>query len=254
LLPPLPPAHQVTAMGWKAVKEGLRFLRADRVLQSVYLIDLVAMVLGMPRALFPVFGTVLFHGGARTISYLYGCGCRRPRRSVGHRVGGSRQAPRSCRRDRRACMGRIDYRFRLGALAAGRSPVPGRGGLGRRGLGDFRNSILQLLVPDQLRGRMNAIQTAVVAGGPRLGDFESGAVATLVSPTFSVVSGGLASMAVAAIMTITMPVFWRLRLAPGVASEDPAAAPDVAPRAEPRGRAGRHLDPRLPPEGAVVGD
>jgi len=79
----------------------------------------------------------------------------------------------------------------------------------------FHNSILQLRVPDQLRGRMNAIQTAVVAGGPRLGDFESGLVATVVSPTFSVVSGGIASMVVAAVMTITMPVFWRLRLTPG---------------------------------------
>ena len=79
----------------------------------------------------------------------------------------------------------------------------------------FRNSILQLRVPDQLRGRMNAIQTAVVAGSPRLGDFESGLVATLVSPSFSVVSGGLASIAVAAIMTIAMPVFWRFWLTPG---------------------------------------
>ena len=65
LLRPLPPAHQVTALGLKAVKEGLIFLRRDRALQSVYLIDLAAMVLGMPRALFPVFGTVLFRGGTR---------------------------------------------------------------------------------------------------------------------------------------------------------------------------------------------
>ena len=97
----------------------------------------------------------------------------------------------------------------------------------------FRNSILQLRVPDQLRGRMNAIQTAVVAGGPRLGDFESGAVATLVSPTFSVVSGGLASMAVAAIMTITMPVFWRLRLTPGEGEPDLPTGPGTAPELGP---------------------
>jgi MFS family permease len=63
LLRPLPPAHEVTALGLKAVKEGLHFLRRDRALQSVYLIDLAAMVLAMPRALFPVFGTVLFTEG-----------------------------------------------------------------------------------------------------------------------------------------------------------------------------------------------
>ena len=77
----------------------------------------------------------------------------------------------------------------------------------------FRNAILQLRVPDELRGRMNAIQTAVVAGGPRLGDLESGLVGTVVSPTFSVVSGGLASIAAATIMTLAMPTFWTLRLA-----------------------------------------
>ncbi len=80
---------------------------------------------------------------------------------------------------------------------------------------------------------MNAIQTAVVAGGPRLGDFESGAIATLVSPTFSVVSDGLASMAVAAIMTITMPVFWRLRLTPGEGEPDLPTGPGTAPELGP---------------------
>jgi hypothetical protein len=76
---------------------------------------------------------------------------------------------------------------------------------------------------------MNAIQTAVVAGGPRLGDFESGVVATLVSPTFAVVSGGLASMAVAAVMTVTMPAFWRLRLSPGDPDTNPSAATEPGP-------------------------
>ncbi|HEX6222442.1 MAG TPA: MFS transporter, partial [Acidimicrobiia bacterium] len=56
----------------------------------------------------------------------------------------------------------------------------------------FRTTILQLAVPDRLRGRLSSIQIAVVAGGPRLGDFEAGAVASVTSPQFSVVSGGLA--------------------------------------------------------------
>jgi hypothetical protein len=56
----------------------------------------------------------------------------------------------------------------------------------------FRNTILQLSVPDHLRGRLSGIHVAVVGGGPRLGDFEAGAVAALTSLRFSVVSGGLA--------------------------------------------------------------
>jgi hypothetical protein len=48
---------------------------------------------------------------------------------------------------------------------------------------------------------------AVVQGGPRLGDLESGAVATVTSLEFAVVSGGLACIAGAAIIGALMPVF-----------------------------------------------
>jgi MFS family permease len=56
----------------------------------------------------------------------------------------------------------------------------------------FRSTILQLSVPDRLRGRISGIHILVVTGGPRLGDLEAGVVAQLVSLTFSVVSGGVA--------------------------------------------------------------
>ena len=56
----------------------------------------------------------------------------------------------------------------------------------------FRGTILQVSVPDALRGRLSAINIMVVTGGPRLGDVEAGAVASLVSPWFAVVSGGVA--------------------------------------------------------------
>jgi hypothetical protein len=56
----------------------------------------------------------------------------------------------------------------------------------------FRGSIVQLSVPDSLRGRLSSMHMAVVAGGPRLGDLEAGVVAALTSVRFSIVSGGLA--------------------------------------------------------------
>ena len=51
LMRPLPPAHKVTPIGLKAVMEGIGHLRGDRALQGIYLIDLTAMVFGLPRAL-----------------------------------------------------------------------------------------------------------------------------------------------------------------------------------------------------------
>jgi MFS-type transporter involved in bile tolerance (Atg22 family) len=55
----------------------------------------------------------------------------------------------------------------------------------------FRNTIMQQVTPDQMRGRMASLHIAVVTSGPRLGDTESGVVASLTSVRFSVVSGGL---------------------------------------------------------------
>lgn len=69
----------------------------------------------------------------------------------------------------------------------------------------FRNTILQLAVPDNLRGRLSSIHVGVASGGPRLGDFEAGAVASLVSVPFSVVSGGIACIIGALVISKTMP-------------------------------------------------
>jgi ENTS family enterobactin (siderophore) exporter len=55
----------------------------------------------------------------------------------------------------------------------------------------LRSAIVQLLTPDELRGRVTSIHILVVTGGPRLGDVEASAVASLAGAQLSVVSGGL---------------------------------------------------------------
>jgi hypothetical protein len=57
----------------------------------------------------------------------------------------------------------------------------------------FRATILQLSLPDSMRGRVTAIKVMLSGAGPRLGDAEAGAVAAITNPTVSVISGGLAS-------------------------------------------------------------
>ena len=59
----------------------------------------------------------------------------------------------------------------------------------------FRSTILQVTVPDHLRGRLGAVFFIVVTGGPKLGDIEAGLVASAFTPTISVVTGGLACIA-----------------------------------------------------------
>ena len=71
----------------------------------------------------------------------------------------------------------------------------------------FRSTILQLEAPDALRGRLQAVQTAVVAGGPRLGDLESGAVAAAIGVVNSVIAGGAVCLVGVAVLAQRMPRF-----------------------------------------------
>ena len=73
----------------------------------------------------------------------------------------------------------------------------------------FRGSILQLSVPERLRGRLSAIHILVVTGGPRLGDFESGIVASAFTPFVSVLTGGLACVVGVVVLGVAVPQFWR---------------------------------------------
>src|SRR2546423_9179905 len=69
----------------------------------------------------------------------------------------------------------------------------------------FRSTIIQLAVPDALRGRLAGLQIAVVTGGPRIGDLEAGSVAAAFGDTFSVVSGGLACISGALLLARALP-------------------------------------------------
>jgi hypothetical protein len=71
----------------------------------------------------------------------------------------------------------------------------------------FRSTILQLTTPDRLRGRLSAVQIAVVTGGPRLGDLEAGVVAALTSARTAAWSGGLGAAASALLVAWLFPRF-----------------------------------------------
>ena len=193
LIAPQPPEGGGTRASLASIKEGLRYVKGRRLLVGTFLIDIDAMVFGMPRALFPALGTGVFGGGAATVGLLYaapGAGALVGALLTGW-VGGVRRQGRAV----------IIAVIVWGAAIAGFGLVPwlplGLFLLALAGAADvvsavFRNTILQLSVPDGLRGRLSSVHIAVVTGGPQLGDAEAGAVAALTSPRFSVVSGGLA--------------------------------------------------------------
>ena len=75
----------------------------------------------------------------------------------------------------------------------------------------YRQTILQTYAPDEMRGRMQGVFIAVVAGGPRLGDVRAGAMASVTTATFSWVFGGLACAVVVLVAGVAVRPFWRYR-------------------------------------------
>jgi len=200
------------AVSLSSIGEGLRYLKAQPLIQSGFLIDLNAMVFGMPRALFPAIGTSIFGGDASTVGLLYaapGAGALVAALTSGW-VGSV------SRRGRVVVIAVVVWGAAI-AIFGLTSHLPlALGLLALAGAADvisavFRNTILQLVVPDALRGRLSSVHTAVVGGGPRLGDLEAGVVATLTSVRFSVVSGGAACVVGALAIARFMPQLWNYR-------------------------------------------
>ena len=212
MMRPIPPADGADRPGIRSIVDGIRFLRGRQVMQGAYLIDINAMVFGMPRALFPAIGLSVFHGGPDVVGYLFAApGARRARRRAHHRVGGGID-----RRGRAVIVAVVLWGLAITAFGFSRVLWLALVLLAVAGWADvisavLRNTILQTVVPEQFRSRIIAIQLAVVQGGPRVGDLESGGVATLAGTQFSVVSGGVLCVVGAAALAVAMPVFARHR-------------------------------------------
>jgi MFS family permease len=208
----LPPAPGATRPGWGSVKEGIAYLRGRQALQGVYVIDINAMVFGMPRALFPAMAGSVFHAGAAVLGYLYAAV------GVGGLVGGITTGWVERIRQQGLLITAAVIVWGAAITAFGFSRILGLsllllavGGWADVISAVVRNTVLQSTVPERMRSRMSSIQMAVVSGGPRLGDLESGAVAAAAGIEISIVSGGLACIAGAVVLAGALRGFRRYR-------------------------------------------
>ncbi|HET9319530.1 MAG TPA: MFS transporter [Bryobacteraceae bacterium] len=206
------PSELGTSSGGRlaAIWEGLTYLRTQPVLLSTFVIDLNAMIFGFPKALFPALALQVFKVGAGGLGLLYAAP------SVGSLTG----ALLSGWVGKVRHMGRATIVMVLiwgGAITAFgllrdhfwlALPFLVIGGMSDVSSAVLRSTILQLSLPDRLRGRISAVQYMVVQGGPRLGDIEAGTVATLTNVQFSVISGGVLSAVGAVILALAVPAFW----------------------------------------------
>jgi MFS family permease len=191
----LPRLTPVTRTNGGGVLEGLRFAATQPVVRGVLLVDLAATVLAMPVSLFPLINEERFGGDPRTLGLFL----------TAIAVGGVAASLVS---------GSFTRRSRPGLITIGAAAVWGAS-LGAVGLAPSawlclvllavagaadsvsvvtRGTLIQLAVPDDLRGRTAAVEMIVGAGGPEVGNLRGGGVAELTSGSFALVSGGIACL------------------------------------------------------------
>jgi MFS family permease len=206
-LPSLVPEGEVRKAGLKSVIEGLRFLKTKPTVGMTFFVDLSAMVLALPRVLFPAIGALMIGGGATTVGILVS-GI-----AIGTLLGGvfSGRLGRINRQGLAIVVAVVVWGLAVTAFGVivGLAPGPEPDGGANwalwpatllmvvAGASDtvsavFRTTILQVATPDALRGRLQGIFTVVVAGGPQLGSLLLGTLAATTSEPAAAVIGGLA--------------------------------------------------------------
>ncbi|MEU0215507.1 MFS transporter, partial [Streptomyces sp. NPDC006265] len=215
-LPSLQPlaGTAVRRAGVKEIAAGFRYVSGHTVLLLSFLADIIAMVLGMPRALFPQLASQTYasYGGGLALGLLFAA------IPIGAVLGGLFSGTFS-RARRHGWMV-------IGAVVAWGAAIAGFGlsrnlwiavaFLALAGVADmvsmvFRGAILLSAATDEMRGRMQGVFTVVVAGGPRLADVLHGTAGSAFGPRTAVAGGGLLVVAVMLVLATAVPALRRVR-------------------------------------------
>jgi MFS family permease len=230
-LAPMPPTNGNQGSGFGAVRsifEGFRYLAGNRVVLMSFVVDLIAMIFGMPRALFPQMAHESFGGpveGGTTMALLAAA------IAAGAVAGGvfSGWLPRIRRQGLAVVVAIVVWGAAMigfglaGGLAHGTAGMVlwialaflAIGGAADMVSSAFRNTILQQAASDDVRGRLQGVFTVVVAGGPRLADAAHGGAAAVVGTTVAAAGGGVLVVIGVVIAAVVVPAFVRYRVTEG---------------------------------------
>ena len=212
--------------GFRAVLDGFRYLAGNTVVLMSFVVDIIAMLFGMPRALFPQIAHQSFGGpvdGGTTMALLAAA------MSIGAVAGGvfSGWLPRIRRQGLVVVIAIVVWGVAMVGFGVSSGLAHGATGamlwaavgcLAVGGAADmvsaaFRSTILQQAASDEMRGRLQGVFTVVVAGGPRLADAAHGGAAALVGTTITAAGGGVLVVVGVLIAVLVVPAFIRYRVA-----------------------------------------
>ena len=176
---------------------GLHFVRGSKVILATITLDLFAVLLGGATALMPIFADQILHVGA------VGLGWLRAAPSIGAVLMALVLAHRPPMRQAGMAMLWAVVGFGLGTIVFGLSEIfwLSFAALVATGACDnvsvvVRHTLVQLLTPDPMRGRVSAVNNIFIGSSNELGALESGVTAALFGPVLSVVGGGIGTIAV----------------------------------------------------------
>ncbi len=210
-LPPIPPLGE--HRGRAKVLDGLSYLRVRPLLLMTFVVDIIAMVCGMPRALFPQMAQETFGGpvGGGIALGMLNAGL-----AIGSLIGGLTGG--WIHRIHRQGIAIIAAILLWGVSMAlfGTTSVLwlavlylAIGGWSDLVSAVYRSTILQVTATDEMRGRIQGVFTVVVAGGPRLADLVHGLVADATSTAFAVTAGGIATIVLTLVAAALGRSLWR---------------------------------------------
>ena len=208
-LPAVPPNEDAPRMSVGTIVDGFRYLRTQHIVLSFFIIDTLAMVLGMPQSLFPALAQHVFADPA-SVGYLFAAP------AVGAFLISlfSGWAMRVRHQGRAIVVAVTAWGAIIALFGITHTLWIGLVLLGLAGAADqvsaiFRSTIVLTVTPDHMRGRLGGIEFAQVASTPSLGNLEAGVVAQLTSLRFSIVSGGIACIAATLVVAALFPILFR---------------------------------------------
>ena len=200
------PPESNEAPSLRSVLEGFRYARSRQELIGTYVIDFVAMVFGMPLALFPALSQTL--GGPRALGMLYAAP------AAGALVASltSRWTPRVHRHGLAVMLAATAWGLAIIGFGFTTRLVPAVVLLALAGGADavsgiFRMTLWNQTIPDALRGRLAGIEMLSYMSGPLLGHTEAGMVAAAFGVQASVVSGGALCVLGVLVCGVLLPRF-----------------------------------------------
>lgn len=206
----------ITTTGLAAALEGIRFLRRTPVLLGVMVTDAVATFFGVTSLLMPVFAEEVFDVGPEGLGLLLAAP------AAGAVVTSGILS--AIRLPNRAGLGVLlsvaVYGLAMLGFGLTGSFALALGFLALSGASDavsmvYRHTVRAVLTPDALRGRVAALHRTLGVGGPQLGEFEAGLVASLIGAGPAVALGGALATISAGVIAAKMPAITRYRLFPG---------------------------------------